>query len=198
MCRAWALLSFLKQRVAVTFKDQLKDALGQHLLNLLKIQERIRELEGFPTEILEITLNGEQQSDLNLEKYNYAGVYAIFAADPSRVQDIVSDLKAYRALEMREHCVPEPSRDFEDVQPKGCLYVGKSLKNVKDRLKKHLFNPENKNKTTFALKLNLWLQRSVKLKIYLVRIELKDAHDRVLVSECENALRNYFRPAIGE
>lgn len=181
----------------MNFQEQFKNAVCQHQQNLLKIQERVKELERFPLEVLDVPVGSGQQSAVSWEKYNYAGVYAIFAADPSRVQDIVSDLKAYRELETREHCVPKPSNS-KDENPSGCLYVGKSLEKLNDRLRKHLSNPENKNKTTFALKMNLWLKRPEQLQVCLIRIHVNNALDRVLVSECENALRNYLCPAIGE
>lgn len=182
----------------MNFKDQLKDVVSLHQQNLLKIQERVKELEGFPEENLEFTLNGGQESEKSLDKYNYSGVYAIFAVNPSRVPEIVKNLVAFRGLEKREHCVPGPSRNAKDEGSNGCLYVGKSLTSLNNRLKNHLSNPENKYKTTFALKMNLWLKQPEQLRIHFVRIDVNDANDEVLILECENALRNYFRPAIGE
>lgn len=123
------------------------------------------------------------------------GIYAIFT-EKGLIQNVVNSLNEFRGDERKNcnHKVPNVSKDIGEM---GCIYVGKSEDNLKARLMTHLACPIDKYKSTWALKMNLWSELE-EVRVFLFKLNSDSIEDRVIISQYEDALRAYFKPAIGE
>jgi hypothetical protein len=174
------------------FNEKLQTAKADYKDLLKRLDEKFS-MDFIPEKV--VFKSGSDFSTVFSEFDRWPGVYVIFTEN-ELIPAIVNSLNEFRS-DLTKNCshkVPNVSSVRGEM---GCIYVGKSEDNLKSRLMKHLACPEGKYKSTWALKMNLWAKLE-EVNVYLFKLKCENIEDKIIISQYENALRAYFKPAVGE